>query len=872
MTTLQLQFAPRFQAPNAEDPMELTSDIDQRAGAGDDTDIDLDLTGDNPQDVEDEFMDEENMNTLAYSTSVDGQETHAANDDEMGDVSYAQGQVNEGSSVRDEDIEDAEYTGPDLDEDTIVEPDIDHPNEQSEEPFANYEDIVGNQDHEQDYQEQEYNERGHHEHPSTSELKSGDIERALPNGQTGLPNPGHAVAEVATRETSDRYDVEVSKEATVKHGAAEETSEPSDVEGPTLAPEAKLEQVGEEFLPASLDQKIVVQLNVEGSHTQEEDPLNSPVHLHPVMLDYQGNEMFLFPPVDQNGEHAATFLLADERLAYSPIEDLLEACRGILKGSLSELDELTINIDGLDLHISESTIESTSTRLSEVIELYVHLQQNDGLEDPPPLYMDLTSRNRFSRRLDLLQNAAIEGKGFSQLKSSQETENDGDHRTERETDSSSHTAVLSRNETYSSEQRLREDAEESIYQCDLHSNPLPSENPLLGTDSAAQGTQSNPVTHVTHEEIDRTEPQLGSDNNPHKAGISAGFSSEAAGSKESLEFAQPLAGESELQKAEESIVEDGDFIDYEDVEELEGGTSSASSTLQGDAIDVSAVQDRTVPNEPVIADNQEHRYPHDVQENFVADEEIPHKSVDQKDTSDVGVPTEEEQFNLAENLSQDSDDQGQSLSGQFNEEEEAPENDEDASISQETELRPSVNEDDDQHKASVQFEDARSYRHDTTHEHADKIEGDLYLVADTNFNGEIEHYSSTHPIQSEFIGSGRSFRDDDLREVNNLEAEDELEETDRSLANDDNDDIPKPPEGVNIRPSFFVDESAQIQEDDDEITYEDEEYDTDFPLEPAKAEHNVATSPGSLKRARSLHEDDDALEEDLQGTKRVRSG
>ena len=332
--------------------MELTPDNDQRAGAGDDIDIDLDLTGDNPSDGEDEFMREEDLNALADSISVDGLESHAANDDEMVDDSYAQGQVNEGSSVRDEDIEDAEYTGAEVGEDTIVEPDLDHPIETSEELFADYEGIMENQAQEQDYDEQDFDNQEHDERQTTPKIESSAIEEDFPNGQTGLVNPTHDVAEVATAETSDGHDVEVSQDATFNHAGADQRSEPSAAEG-LIAPEAKLELVGEEALPASLDQQIVAQSNVEGSNAQEDDPLNSPAHLHPVVLDYQGDEMFLFPPVDQSGDHTATFLLTDEQLAYSTIGNLLEACRSVLKGSLSEQDELMIKVVDLDLHISE---------------------------------------------------------------------------------------------------------------------------------------------------------------------------------------------------------------------------------------------------------------------------------------------------------------------------------------------------------------------------------------------------------------------------------------------------------------------------------------------------------------------------------------
>lgn len=488
------------------------------------------------------------------------------------------------------------------------------------------------------------------------------------------------------------------------------------------------------------------------------------------------------------------------------------------------------------------------------------------------MYMDLTSKSRFSRRLDVLQNASIEGKGLSQLRLSQETENDQQHGTEEEEQepeegTSSHTVVLSSNETYVSEQQPGEEAEESIDEYDSHSNPLPSEN-SLESESAAPGTQSYPFTDILHAQNDPTEPQLGRDNNPHEEGIRGGLLSEAAGPKESLEPAQPLAEESEFGREEESIVDDGDFIDYEDVEEPEGVASSASSTLQGDAVDANAAQDHAVHVKPLNAENQEHRSPQDARGNTVAKEEISNDYVDEKDTSGFGVPVEEGQPSVAEISSQHWDDKDQSLYGHSIEEVEAPENDQDDSIS-ETKLWPKASADNDQNETPAQYEDSASYHHDPFDERAGQIKVEAFQVDDTKFNGgEVEDCSSTQPLQSESSGSERSFREDDQEKINDLEAENELKEADKALADDDNEYVPRPSEGVDIKSPLVIDESVQIQEDDDEITYEDEEGDTDFSHEPARAETNVAASPGSLKRARSLNEDDDALEEDLQGNAR----
>ena len=64
--------------------------------------------------------------------------------------------------------------------------------------------------------------------------------------------------------------------------------------------------------------------------------------------------------------------------------------------------------------------------------------------------------------------------------------------------------------------------------------------------------------------------------------------------------------------------------------------------------------------------------------------------------------------------------------------------------------------------------------------------------------------------------------------------------------------------------SPILTKDAETPIDEDEITYEDED-DVETPEKPANLERIVASSPGSLKRARSLDVDDDALENESQG-------
>ena len=347
-----MQLVSQFLAPLIEDPMELTPDIDQRLGGADDIDLDLDLTGDNQQHGEDDFMDEEDVDFIPNPTSALEPERHTVNDDEMTDHSHAQGSIDEGSSVREEAIDDAEYTVPQLEEDTVLERDPDHPNEHNDEQLANYEESIGGQSHDRYYQGQEYNEQEHHEQATKPETESGLVKSANLNGRTELAEFHNVFTKVATEKTLHGEPLAINKEATVNPDVPDQTSRTTNADD-LVAAAPKLEQIGDEDLPVSANVDVVATSNGEEPQTRGEDVSDITAHLHPIVLDYQGDEMYLFPPIGQDGEHAATFLLADEQLAYGTVGQLLDACRYVLKGSLSEQDELMINIHDFDLQISE---------------------------------------------------------------------------------------------------------------------------------------------------------------------------------------------------------------------------------------------------------------------------------------------------------------------------------------------------------------------------------------------------------------------------------------------------------------------------------------------------------------------------------------
>ncbi|KAL9035573.1 MAG: hypothetical protein Q9214_006517, partial [Letrouitia sp. 1 TL-2023] len=139
--------------------------------------------------------------------------------------------------------------------------------------------------------------------------------------------------------------------------------------------------------------------------------------LHPVLVNYQDNEISLFPPKNDRLDDSQTYFLQDERYAWDSLHDLLNACKAILEEDIEEYEELEITFQGLDLCINQSCVEATTTSLVEILDIHTQLHyQDNNNEDAPPLMINLSTKPQFSKRLEYLRETAAEGKGFSKLK------------------------------------------------------------------------------------------------------------------------------------------------------------------------------------------------------------------------------------------------------------------------------------------------------------------------------------------------------------------------------------------------------------------------------------------------------------------------
>ncbi|KAI1608397.1 hypothetical protein EDD36DRAFT_423299 [Exophiala viscosa] len=135
--------------------------------------------------------------------------------------------------------------------------------------------------------------------------------------------------------------------------------------------------------------------------------------LHPVTLVYLDEEMSLFPPM--LGDSSAVYFLQDSSLAFEPLDKVLAACRDILSGTLDHHDELVLDITSLGLHICEDSKYAAQITLSQILEVYLQLCNNDGNEESPPLCCYLSSRVSLASQYAYLSSACGEGKGFSEI-------------------------------------------------------------------------------------------------------------------------------------------------------------------------------------------------------------------------------------------------------------------------------------------------------------------------------------------------------------------------------------------------------------------------------------------------------------------------
>lgn len=309
-----------------EDPMELSSDLDRRHMAHEDIDIDLDLSGDQPLEREDDYMAEDTNLGIDQGT-FDAQEVQGARDDEMLDDEYSLHEAEGNSSEHDEDLEDAIYPEPDVN-------------------FGSGSDILTVHDVED----------GAELSDSASRRQDSGVATRLDQSQTATGSSPFNKKEAMV---SERPIGVVSDPANAKQRheifKAEEHLQHLDYTNNLnqVVPEVYTENetTVQEHDSACLEEYPAHSSDPEGRELPSDEPT---FNIHPVTMVYQGSEMSLFPPADQDQDHPQTYFLHDESLAGESITNLFCACRVVLAESIEEeAEELEITIGELGLQISE---------------------------------------------------------------------------------------------------------------------------------------------------------------------------------------------------------------------------------------------------------------------------------------------------------------------------------------------------------------------------------------------------------------------------------------------------------------------------------------------------------------------------------------
>ena len=409
MTTLQMQTTSNLEASATEDPMELTSEMDRRFGADDDIDIDLDLTVDNYQYEEDEHMGED-VNVLTDMASTNEQDMQAGNDDEMADDNYVEGSIAGQSSVHDEDLEDAgDAELYPADEDTIVGTHLEHPSDIPQGVLDKQDQISTDPGQDPDHLEQlstqeasgiapeslsaaqkecspphktstivtqespqglapQYEEPSRHEH-GNHQYNAQEPQREYEDQTSRREGESHW--DISSKESHQGDKTYISKQETYGYEYSTDVFSDNLLHGPgtTIEQPERQEAVGvspkqDSPLLQKAEDDQAEDRTEEYQDGPDEATSRGPAHVHPVVVLYQDNEISLFPPIDSDDEHTNTYFLQNEQVAGDSIKALFGALRSILGESISEQEELMLDINDLDLHISEVSFSCHGGRIS----------------------------------------------------------------------------------------------------------------------------------------------------------------------------------------------------------------------------------------------------------------------------------------------------------------------------------------------------------------------------------------------------------------------------------------------------------------------------------------------------------------------------
>ncbi|KAF3929618.1 hypothetical protein ABW19_dt0210444 [Dactylella cylindrospora] len=146
---------------------------------------------------------------------------------------------------------------------------------------------------------------------------------------------------------------------------------------------------------------------------------------HPVIILYRDLEFSLFPVSSEGPKLADTSFLPDRSVVDLPLSKLVASLRDVLGDQFSTSEEIVLTIGSLGFEFEEENSQINHITLYELIGLFVQLLAYDGVEDVTPLYISLSSRQRYLSKLEMIKAHIAGGGGlFSWTKASVGLDND----------------------------------------------------------------------------------------------------------------------------------------------------------------------------------------------------------------------------------------------------------------------------------------------------------------------------------------------------------------------------------------------------------------------------------------------------------------
>jgi hypothetical protein len=218
------------------------------------------------------------------------------------------------------------------------------------------------------------------------------------------------------------------------------------VEEPRSPPISDAKSVGSppEFIPNSED----LEQEIADGNPQEEDAYDvveshtsdnvNPTSIAPlIIVSWDGKEYPLFSSSDSDDPD--TYFLSDTAILEKSLVVFLQAIRGVIQADLGDEDELVFSVDDLGLetsevgemasHLKENQLTTSvqfatsiqSVSLSQIVKLRQQLLRNNEVDDDADqgeglvdqLYISITVKKNFSKRLSNLISGAAEGKRLS---------------------------------------------------------------------------------------------------------------------------------------------------------------------------------------------------------------------------------------------------------------------------------------------------------------------------------------------------------------------------------------------------------------------------------------------------------------------------